>query len=773
MAENISVTLVLDDSQYTGKIDRAGKAVEDFGNKARVASDKAKSGFDRLAASSESIKQRLDLLGGAILGAGFLEATRRALASADAITDLAGATGVTVPELVNLKKAFELAGGSGEQLGRALTGLSSTLNAAQEGSAKAQEALLGLGFTFRDITNLGTDEAFKKAGEALSQMGPSAERTALALQIFGKAGAQIDWEEFSAKVKAGGSEYDRYAESIIEAGKAHDKLAQASGNLQLAFTRLLDESGILNGINSITKNMAVFERAVTAAGIAFGVYFGTKTLIVLIEFAGALDKIVKGMFAVAGASAVLENSTVIGRLAKLALLVAGAGAAYLGWDKMQDQFAENDKRREAEAAARERAKFAANDPRRVDQKKTENAPAQAAWAKEIAAIDAISDAYKRNNSEALNKIELQTKLIGQSEDQKQLQEALATATAEYNKQQASLNDKIKQTQENAQIGKNERGATITALKKEQEQVTALYTEYSVRVGRAIKEQQDLNALQRFRSTQYENQISLENRLKKIQDESNKAGLSDRERRYYDIAAAARESAKAEADAEEKRLGFDADGKKIKLTAEARQKFLEAAQERAIIETEAAQRADDQATQFSTGWNRAYKQFAEDSANAASFAQKQFDTMTKGLEDAFITFAKTGKLSFKSLINDMVEQMLRNDFRKLMGGLLSGGAGGSGGGLLSGIGKLFGLAGGGSVSMNKPVLVGEQGPEIFMPSGNGSIIPNSQIGAGASQSVNYYISAVDARSFQALIARDPKFIHAVAEQGRMSMPTSRR
>jgi hypothetical protein len=64
---------------------------------------------------------------------------------------------------------------------------------------------------------------------------------------------------------------------------------------------------------------------------------------------------------------------------------------------------------------------------------------------------------------------------------------------------------------------------------------------------------------------------------------------------------------------------------------------------------------------------------------------------------------------------------------MLGTLL--GIGGGGGGVSAGSAIdafPFGLASGGMVSADVPILVGEQGPEIFTPSTSGSIIPNSSI-----------------------------------------------
>ena len=82
--------------------------------------------------------------------------------------------------------------------------------------------------------------------------------------------------------------------------------------------------------------------------------------------------------------------------------------------------------------------------------------------------------------------------------------------------------------------------------------------------------------------------------------------------------------------------------------------------------------------------------------------------------------------------------------------------------------------GGPVMKNKPYIVGEDGPELFMPKTGGNIIPNGKFGStGTQQNVTYNIQAVDAPSFQALVARDPDFIHAVASKGAQSMPSGRR
>ena len=108
----------------------------------------------------------------------------------------------------------------------------------------------------------------------------------------------------------------------------------------------------------------------------------------------------------------------------------------------------------------------------------------------------------------------------------------------------------------------------------------------------------------------------------------------------------------------------------------------------------------------------------------------------------------------------------------IGSIFSGGGGGGGGGffdtITSGLGDLFGgfFANGGNIPAGKFGMVGERGPELI--GGPASITP-----MGGSTNVTYNIQAVDARSFQQLLASDPSFIFALTEQGRKSIPGTRR
>ncbi len=110
-----------------------------------------------------------------------------------------------------------------------------------------------------------------------------------------------------------------------------------------------------------------------------------------------------------------------------------------------------------------------------------------------------------------------------------------------------------------------------------------------------------------------------------------------------------------------------------------------------------------------------------------------------------------------------------------GGLLSGIFGGGGGSFLGDIaggllGSFFGgpgRANGGSVFSGTPVLVGEKGPELFLPPSNGKIIPNNQMGGGENVTIVQNISTGQSQTIRAeMMAFLPVFVdqakHAIAD-----------
>lgn len=142
-------------------------------------------------------------------------------------------------------------------------------------------------------------------------------------------------------------------------------------------------------------------------------------------------------------------------------------------------------------------------------------------------------------------------------------------------------------------------------------------------------------------------------------------------------------------------------------------------------------------------------------------------MARGIVNA-ITTGKSAFSSFKdflgNLFNEIAVQLVKKQlidpialaFNDLISNMLKSSAASGGGGigsfLTSAIGSFFGgfRAEGGPVSATQPYIVGEQGPELFVPSTGGNIVPNGQFGSGgmgseAPLNVNFNIQAIDTQT----------------------------
>lgn len=169
--------------------------------------------------------------------------------------------------------------------------------------------------------------------------------------------------------------------------------------------------------------------------------------------------------------------------------------------------------------------------------------------------------------------------------------------------------------------------------------------------------------------------------------------------------------------------------------------------------------------FAYGWENAFKEYQDNATNAAEQAARIFQKATKGMEDAIVDFAKTGKFEFKDFVATIAEELLRSNIRRLIAQTF-GSFGGGSGGVVNPFAGFF--ANGGTIPAGKFGVVGEAGPELV--TGPATVTPLNGVGGGT---VNYYINAVDAPSFRSLVARDPGFIHAVAQQGAKTVPGRRR
>jgi len=73
--------------------------------------------------------------------------------------------------------------------------------------------------------------------------------------------------------------------------------------------------------------------------------------------------------------------------------------------------------------------------------------------------------------------------------------------------------------------------------------------------------------------------------------------------------------------------------------------------------------------------------------------------------------------------------------------------------IGGVLGFFGMQHGGAVSKGKPIVVGERGPELFLPNTSGQITQNARGTGGSPVNVNFSITALDASGFSEMLVQN--------------------
>jgi phage-related minor tail protein len=119
----------------------------------------------------------------------------------------------------------------------------------------------------------------------------------------------------------------------------------------------------------------------------------------------------------------------------------------------------------------------------------------------------------------------------------------------------------------------------------------------------------------------------------------------------------------------------------------------------------------------------------------------FDGTFKGIEQSIVRAARTGSLTMRDMVNSILADIARLAIRRTIVQPLESLVRSAIGAV---IGATTGRAAGGPVAAGGAYLVGERGPELFVPSGNGEIVPGATAGRGAQ--IVFNVQATDARSF---------------------------
>lgn len=172
---NLRVNLGLDSAQFQAGLAKAGKSMDAVAKKAAV--------FGAAVGASM-----------AGLATAMSVAVKRSINEADNMAKAAQKFGVGVEELSRLKHAADLSGVSLETLGTSLRKLSQNMQETANGAKNtASQAFAALGVAVKnsDGSLRSSTEVMGDVADRLSRMQDGAQKTALAMAIFGRSGSEL------------------------------------------------------------------------------------------------------------------------------------------------------------------------------------------------------------------------------------------------------------------------------------------------------------------------------------------------------------------------------------------------------------------------------------------------------------------------------------------------------------------------------------------------------------------------------------------------------
>lgn len=228
----------------------------------------------KLESAFKGVTGALAGLGVGLSAAGLTGLVKSAIDAADNLGKLSQKVGVSVESLSKLNFAAKLSDVSTEQLGDGLRKLAVNMQAAGRGAGESLGAFKALGIAQKELLNLSPEEAFNRIAEAFSEIEDGAGKTALAVQIFGRSGADlIPLLNAGAKgLKEFGDEAERLglvmgSSTAQAAEQFNDNMTRITSSAQALGISLANSA--LPALNKFTEQVIVSQRIFGSLGSAF------------------------------------------------------------------------------------------------------------------------------------------------------------------------------------------------------------------------------------------------------------------------------------------------------------------------------------------------------------------------------------------------------------------------------------------------------------------------------------------------------------------------
>lgn len=752
------VKLGLDAAEYTQGLSKAELQARRFGE---TIGDGIRTGAIASAGA-------LVALGGAALAAN--AAFNKLLDGAAKFQDLSEETGASAVSIAGLSVAAATAGVQIESVSGAMNKLTKSLVGVDDESKAAGSALSALGINIADFKALDPAAQYDAVSKSLAGFADGAGKTAVAMALFGKSGAE-QLKVLKALEEQGGATNILTEEQIALADQYRDAQAKLTAELGLYASALATNFiAPMNALREVLleaiKGLTDTGSAVSSLGANNGVQAfaegAGRALASLIDYVTQSARELKALVDFVGTA-----GEIIGKAATFDL----SGARKAGAD-FRERYGldENGMGKAGQAAAKtfvqsynetlaagKRAAFNATDPRRVDlvngkptakpvlnfngaekKGKKDNSAAQEAKAQLASDLDAIKNAQEVITNQYANQERILEALrsAGLKDETQYYAEKQRLLAQTSSAQEDALQKQIARLQKENLTGKdaidnNKKIADAQAkLTKVQEDAATQAQVLTIQQRGEMKKLAQAFADAEAAAKSYLDVVS-----RAAQAEIAGVGKGTKARDFSAGISAIDEKTEAA------RQALQRDNRNGKFAGRPEDYARELALLNSTAEAEVAiykakySRLDELQKDWRNGASEAFTNYATDAANAAKQMEDAVGGALKGLEDQLVDFVTTGKFNFKSLADSILKDLARMSIKQgitgplagFLGGAVGGGgkdelgdflkssgvaSGGGGSNWLTSLMSLFGKAAGGNVNPGQMVRVNENGPELL-------------------------------------------------------------
>lgn len=553
-----------------------------------------------------------------------------AISSMAGLKDAAERTGASVENLSALKGVAKIGGRDFEAIEGALDKMNKALHSTDDESKGAGKALAALGLNLQELRNLDPAQAMLEVAKAQEQFADGSGKAAAMMAIFGKSGAQLipflkDLAEQSTLV---GKVTKEQAAAADEYEKNVKRLTASWGTLskQMAAAVVGPAKDITDWMLKAQKEGGTLQAVLVGIGAALSKAMGQEINPLKISEAdstAAFNRVLSIKAQIDKVTAELDSG-------KLTFL--GEDAAKRRIENLKQELSGAERELKKSTA---RLKQLAAEQVEKDKPLSGELNSQTFGADKKEKNDPHANDYSNIISQLNEKIAVQTADLNSVEKLTQAEKDYAKFQADIASGTIVLTDSQKKVAESyyaVYLARNKANEAEKSQKKIDNIISDYERSNAIVVDRINREKELALMTERERD--------IAQALYKVEDE----GRSIRERIIRDVTDETEQTA---------------------ALSRANEELLKQKQR---VAEETAKSYDDRKS-FEFGWTKAFQEYSDQANNAANKAKEVFNKSTQAMEDAMVSFAMTGKISFSNLANSIIADIIRMQAKSATSGLM--------------------------------------------------------------------------------------------------------